>query len=386
MATRSRIATRMATAALGLALAGPAPAWDGGPGRDGPMEFRLARTGGNCPTCTFVAAEGVITDTTADDLRAFLLASREDLRNPRGANLHLDSPGGSLVGGMRLGEAIREAGMNTVSAFTPGSMLPDGWVDVVPQDGAPRGICASACVAALAGGVLRYTAETTDPYAVGFQDMGQVSVQPFDDPSDPPDRLEDLRRLGELIGHLARMGVSAEILEVALTAAPESPRILTDEELRRTGLDNASAQDIAIRAYRNGVAIVEVSFLRADAAYRVELFCQSDALRMKAEVNFHGQVDASSFREWNLLEGLTLGGGAITVPLKTAEFRPGPAGTTAATFTFGFEGAALEDLVDLKSFWFEDGGSRYATEEAAALSFQLPEDFEGLHILPRTCL
>jgi hypothetical protein len=44
------------------------------------------------------------------------------------------------------------------------------------------------------------------------------------------------------------------------------------------------------------------------------------------------------------------------------------------------------EMASLRDFAFEDSSTRYTAEVAADLSFRLPDSFEGLQVIPRTCL
>ena len=71
------------------------------------MEFRGASNGGNCVSCGWVAGEGEITADTPKRLLDFVS------ENYIPKNIVLNSPGGSVIGGIELGRLIREIGANT---------------------------------------------------------------------------------------------------------------------------------------------------------------------------------------------------------------------------------------------------------------------------------
>ena len=60
-------------------------------------------------------------------------------------------------------------------------------------------------------------------------------------------------------------------------------------------------------------------------------------------------------------------------------------GGTSGSFRFRFSDP-IAVLVNRHSFIFQDWSSRHANDSALSLSFVLPRDFDGLHVLPRTCL
>jgi hypothetical protein len=77
--------------------------------------------------------QGIIQPDTAKAFAAFARTNRQKL--PPSVTVSLDSPGGSLFGGMQLGREIRRLGFDA-------DLLPDQ-------------TCASACALAFLGGVLR---------------------------------------------------------------------------------------------------------------------------------------------------------------------------------------------------------------------------------------
>src|SRR5262245_18829235 len=80
---------------------------------DTPMTFEVVGNGGNCTGCSWIAAVGVIDETTPQRLESFLATL------PAGdAVVVLHSPGGSLVAGLQLGLVIRQHGLNTAVGET----------------------------------------------------------------------------------------------------------------------------------------------------------------------------------------------------------------------------------------------------------------------------
>jgi hypothetical protein len=93
-----------------------------------------------------IFATGVIDPDAAKRLAALI----ENKRIPPGSMLYLHSPGGSLSGGIALGRAIREHGLNT----SIGQLDPN-----LKYVGSKPGYCYSACATAFLGGEFRYWSE-----------------------------------------------------------------------------------------------------------------------------------------------------------------------------------------------------------------------------------
>jgi len=199
-----------------------------------PMRFALHHEGPGeaCGThCRLlISASGMITADTPRDFENFVRN-----RDLRGATIVFDSKGGSVLGAIALGRAIRGLGL----AATVGRVR-----DQAARDGAtrraviwPRAECQSMCPFVLLGGVKR----SIPPEA-------RVLVHQIwlgdrrDDAAAASYSAEDLvlvqRDIGRLVQYTLDMGGGAELLEVALRIPPWEPmRMLSRDELRRTRLD-----------------------------------------------------------------------------------------------------------------------------------------------------
>lgn len=187
---------RAALAGL-LALLLPAGAF----AQDGAMTFRLAAPPGCRGTCSpEVVADGLITLDSPDAFRALA-----DTLRPAPIAVRLNSPGGNLVGGLRLGQALRDLGAT-----------------VTVGKGAR---CVSACVYTFLGGTVRHVAAG-----------GRIGVHRFydavGDNEDFPDVL--VRRTIEILNdYVAKMGVDPDLVRLALSITPPALRYLDAAELRR---------------------------------------------------------------------------------------------------------------------------------------------------------
>jgi hypothetical protein len=117
----------------------------------GPMVFRNGFNGGNCNGCEWIIAEGTIQPDTPDVFKKFLLRKKVS----GGISVKFNSPGGSLLAGVRLGEMIRAAGLFSEVGKTIGeesSFDPE----TIEEKTRAEGICASACVYAFIGGKTRF--------------------------------------------------------------------------------------------------------------------------------------------------------------------------------------------------------------------------------------
>jgi hypothetical protein len=193
-----------------------------------PMQFDLW-TEGPAPACgshcrTWVSASGAITADTPRDFEAFAK------QNPiKGLTIALDSDGGSVLGALSLGRAIRKLGMTTTVGSTAALPAEQG-----KKRGrlTPQAYCESMCAFVLLAGVeRRVPAEARvmvhqiwlgdrrdDPTAANYSAEDLVVVQ---------------RDIGRLAQYTVEMGGGIDLLEIALKIPPWEPmRLLSRNELR----------------------------------------------------------------------------------------------------------------------------------------------------------
>jgi hypothetical protein len=109
----------------------------------GRMTFEYRYNQSNAADSDWIAAEGEIVDDSADDLEKSLQRLTGSLE------LRLHSHGGSLIGGIKLGELIRKRQLKTVVGRTVRHPDFDG------VHTRADGVCVSACAIAFIGGVER---------------------------------------------------------------------------------------------------------------------------------------------------------------------------------------------------------------------------------------
>ena len=200
-----------------------------------PMAFTLLSEGpadacaGKCRA--LIAASGMI---TADTPRQFLAFARE---NPgTDATVVLESDGGSVLGALELGRAIRRLGFST----TVGRVI-----ERRTKGGAklgeinPRVDCQSMCTFVLLGGVKRSVPPDARVlvHQIWFGDRREDAVA-------ASYTAEDLvvvqRDIGSIVQYTMEMGGDIELVQLSLKAPPWEPmRVLSRDELQRTRLDFA---------------------------------------------------------------------------------------------------------------------------------------------------
>jgi len=199
-----------------------------------PMTFAMINEG-PADACSaakcrqLVAASGMI---TAETPRQFLAFMRD---NPaQGATVVLESDGGSVLGALELGRAIRRLGLST----TVGRV-----VERRPKAGAKYGEvnsrvdCQSMCTFVLLAGVKRTVPRDAQVlvHQIWLGDRREDAVAAS---YSAEDLVVVQRDIGSIVQYTVEMGGDIELVQLSLKVPPWEPmRVLTRDELRRTGLD-----------------------------------------------------------------------------------------------------------------------------------------------------
>jgi len=195
--------------------------------REGPAQA----CGADCRA--WISAVGYITADTPRDFETFAKDP-----NVRGAVLVLDSDGGSVLGTLALGRAIRNLGMVTTIGKT--TLLPSAGNDrraILSADGN----CESMCAFLLLAGARRYV--PPEAHVLVHQIwLGKKRKQALESNYSAEELNIVQRDIGRLVQYTIEMGGSGELLETALRVPPWEPlyRLSTDE-LRRMKLTTADA-------------------------------------------------------------------------------------------------------------------------------------------------
>jgi hypothetical protein len=182
----------------------------------------------------WVSATGYITADTPHEFEAF--ASDP---NTRGAVLVLDSEGGSVLGTLELGRAIRKLDMvTTVGKTMPLPPSADGDRRALLT---PNGSCRSMCAFLLLAGSRRYVPAQAHVLVQQIW-LGKKSKQAPRLSYSAEEFSSVQRDIGRLAQYTVEMGGTGELLETALRIPPWAPsRRLSAAELRRMRLSTIDA-------------------------------------------------------------------------------------------------------------------------------------------------
>jgi hypothetical protein len=199
-----------------------------------PMQFEL-RHEGPASVCgdhcrTWVSAIGTIARETPGDFEAF--ARDHDLR---GATLAIDSGGGSVLGALALGRAVRRLEMTTTVGQTVG--LPAVGAEDARATLSPRADCESMCAFLLLAGTRRLVPPEARVFVHEIW-LGDRREDATASSYSAEDIVIVQRDIGRLAQYTVEMGGSIDLLGTALQIPPWEPmRRLSQNELRRMGLD-----------------------------------------------------------------------------------------------------------------------------------------------------
>lgn len=207
-----------------------------------PMKFETGATGGNCSSCVWISAIGVIDEDTPKNFEKYMKDGGGNLV----VNLH--SPGGNLLAGMELGRLFRKYGLSTTIAKTShqeGKDYPDYIATTDP------GICASACAYAFLGGGSRSIPEGSK---IGFHQFYKPNTsKPVE--LDGVKLSSDQLVSGLIAAYLVQMGIDARVLTLASLVGKDNLISPDDQDLKKLKVINSS-EDFnpwSIEAFKGGI-------------------------------------------------------------------------------------------------------------------------------------
>jgi hypothetical protein len=188
------------------------------------IEFRTGYTGGNCSTCSWIAADGEITPGSAQKLIDFISANELEYEKL----VVVNSLGGSVSAALELGTLIRRRGMHVIVGRTT-DYEPEGAGRLFQSYDA--GVCASACVFVLMGGEVREVADENSlvgvhQFAPQADELGSIASTTSSTQS----------VVALLQAYAAEMGVNPAILTLASSTSPQDMTWLDAQVMEKFNL------------------------------------------------------------------------------------------------------------------------------------------------------
>lgn len=189
-----------------------------------PMGFEILMGTGKCQECVVVSAVGEITNDTPTLFEAFI--QEHGVVSDKDTTVVLNSPGGSLMGGLKMGEIIRANGFSTHIAQLE-TVSGGGYV-------LSEGSCASACAYAYLGGQRR-SIELQSKYGVHQISTTTDAIVPL---SQAVRTTQDI--ISAISEYIERMGASPEIATIATRTSDSSIQWISDGDLLALRVINSS--------------------------------------------------------------------------------------------------------------------------------------------------
>jgi hypothetical protein len=263
-------------------------------------------------------------------------------------------------------------------------------------DVAPEGICASSCAYAFIGGFVRNATSNNYLNRIAVRNIGRIAVHQFyadlslDDSNKAAfsavDRSMDQITTGLLLEYVLRMGIKPEFVAIASKTPPwQEIHLLSDEELRSTGVENADRISVPnIEVLANNSAAVVIRFDVTKARVTARLYCKGQRLMLWVSRESTYSDSLANINTWSLYDNWSLETARGKVSLVKVKLDLTDQGHKLDV-VFQIGTAPISDLLDLRNFVFQSFG-KYTDLAANDFSFNLPADFRGLNLLPRLCL
>lgn len=224
---------------------------------DKPMSFTMRQVGIRAEL-TWIAAEGIITQDTPNELRRLL----EEQIVYRENRIEFNSPGGNLYAAMELGRIIRGLGNPTTLGRSLTLDNPDFSMDVISF---PDAVCFSACAYAFLGGQQRYFFDTD---RLGVHRFGNADYQLSAD--------EAQGATSDVARYLEEMGVDQRLLQIASRTAFEDNIFIIDAELAsdlRVAFDPNNRSSRFEISLLNSNIVANTSIFHQGFEYSARLHC-----------------------------------------------------------------------------------------------------------------
>lgn len=189
-----------------------------------PMEFKVYEGRPGCPGCLLLGADGDITEDTPSQFEKFV---KNLPINGREVTVVMNSLGGSLIGGLRLGEMIRREGFDTYIAILEVN-------ENKAEADLTNGICASSCAFAFLGGNFR------NVYGGGKYGLHQISSN-SEQKVTVKQAMSSTQDIIALISkYVESRGVSQEVISLSLKTKANSINWLSYDDLTRLRIVNSN--------------------------------------------------------------------------------------------------------------------------------------------------
>ncbi|RVQ68748.1 hypothetical protein EKN06_00495 [Croceicoccus ponticola] len=195
------------------------------------LNYSQGYTGGNCSTCSWIAADGEIAEGDAQSLLDYIKANKIDYEKL----IMINSGGGNVAAAIELGKLIRQRGMRVTVARTTEEEPEGAGRTFQAYEG---GTCASACVFVLMAGEVR---EIVEDSVVGVHQFAPTNDD-FGSIASTTSSTQSI--IAMLQAYAVAMGVNPAILTLASSISPDDMLWLEPQQMERLDL-------LTTRNYKN---------------------------------------------------------------------------------------------------------------------------------------
>ncbi|WP_273728856.1 hypothetical protein [Brucella gallinifaecis] len=232
---------------------------------------------------TIFVVDGVIEVGDADK---FKKAWEEEAYDAFSYSVALNSPGGILGEGIKLGEFFRKQNVKTIVAkYSPKPPLQEEWEYSAYAQSLPGAECNSACALAFMGGVERIVEEDAK---IGFHQFygsydqdNQISHSELETSTQSAS--------AQISNYLRRMGAKQELFEVMSITPPNDMYFLSRSQLTEFGVTPSDKfSNFVLKAKSGEIVASAVNPLNArglEKLYEMEFFCWKG----KPTINFYAE-------------------------------------------------------------------------------------------------
>lgn len=361
-----------------------------------PMVFLAGYNGGNCNGCEWIIAEGTITSETPALFKAYL----EKKKPNRGASIQLNSPGGNLIAGIKLGELIRSAGLITLVGKTVGerasfdreAIKDEG--EVAPESAKREPICASACVYAFVGGETRFATKAK----IGVHQFydGKSASDPLAKTASSIDRSADQLLAGLLLEYVIRMGIDPKLIAIASSVPPWGEmKWLTDQELTELKIDNSevSYTPLSVEPFGTQGSFAETRSRSIYYSFHHRIYCKDRPDSVYLAFSFDAKGGNADYVK-SMFEGVLSSSSIELGTSKGAQFFPsklfgvvvtkGEQPTVQASTLV--VGATMADFQAADRVSINSNLSKHEGNMAFWMSFPIKGDRRKIGIVARSCV
>ncbi len=268
------------------------------------MEFSwFTPCAGNNRICyPAILAEGAIEADSDRKLRQFISDKKQYLTDGLGSNICFNSPGGDLIGSVRLGRLIRDLEFDTCLAPTYDRVIAGTLGD--QETFVKDAVCVSACAFALLGGINR-SIEIGSKYGIhqfygAAGNIGDSATQ---------------RTIVMLATYIEHMGVDRALLDVASLVPSEQVHWLSLKDLRELRVDNIDPAKAEWRLIplANGDVVAHINQIKPVYQSQISLAFIKHSDHLLLAVTFFPNKRRSSMKRVALAFDGSYGMGGITL-------------------------------------------------------------------------